>query len=115
MTLHAHYEGIDLQTVEERYHAEKRVRIKERYLAVKLSYQGYQAVASADILSRHRVTVQAWLNAFNELGWEGLEFDDIPGGPAKLTAAQKETVKKILAEKQGQPKYFTGWTVKQAK
>ena len=94
MTLYAYYEDIDLEAAKRKYQGEPNGRLKERYLAIKLSYQGYKSEEVAQILSRNRVTIQIWIKTFNDQGWNGLQSADIPGRPSKMTVAQKQALKK---------------------
>ena len=94
MTIWAQYEGITVEEAKTKYHHEKNARLKERYLAVKLSYQGYQCEEIAHLLDRNPITIRAWLQTFNARGFAGLTFQPIPGRPGKLTAPQKQALKK---------------------
>jgi transposase len=56
-------------------------RLRERYHSILLLMDGKSCPEIAQWLYRDEETVRAWLHAFNEAGFRGLERAPIPGRP----------------------------------
>ena len=84
----------NLESITVKYHQEIDVRIKERLLAIKLSYQGKSVEEIADILDRTRQTVSQWITDFNYEGLSGLKSKEISGRPKKIVNEVEEEIKK---------------------
>lgn len=88
------------------------IRLRERYQAMYLSFS-FSWKVIARIVGREYKTVLAWAKAYNEHGLEGLESDNPPGRPSKLTGEQLDEVKHTV---QMSPRSlglkFSNWTCK---
>ena len=71
-------------------------RYDHRLHGVLLVSQGVDCQRVADYLGQDRVTVQRWVNRFNERGFAGLEEGERPGRPSRLSELQWPRIERDL-------------------
>jgi transposase len=80
----------NLETLRRQAHADKAPRVALRIQAIMLSIDKHSATHISDLLRVHRVTVNSWINAWNNYREEGLWEGYRSGRPPKLSGAQRE-------------------------
>ncbi|OXM16464.1 IS630 family transposase [Paenibacillus herberti] len=74
-------------------------RLYERYLAVRLRFEGHSFEEIGHLLNRTRQTISLYWQAYQERGLAGLEMDHSPGQPTKLTDEQRSQLGAMLEQK----------------
>ncbi|WP_407944952.1 IS630 family transposase [Paenibacillus cymbidii] len=73
-------------------------RLYERYLAVRLRFEGHSFDEIGQLLHRTRQTISLYWQAYQEHGLAGLEMDHSPGQPTKLTDEQRSQLGAMLEQ-----------------
>jgi transposase len=91
-------EDADLMTIaiQQEISRSEEARYDHRLHGVLLVSQGMTCYEVAQLLGQNPVTVQRWVNRFNERGFAGLHEGERPGRPGSLSAAQWETLAQDL-------------------
>jgi transposase len=87
-----------LQAVEERIRQTKDRRMYERYQSIRLHLMGHKVSQIALILDRTPKTIKAYIDAYKELGLNGLHMNHTTGKPSRLTAEQHTQLKQIIMD-----------------
>ena len=94
----------------ELYKKEKRVKQKERCLAIILMYERRNCTEVANIVKKSRVTIVNWVNAFNEGGLEAIVPNSPPGRSKRLSESQLEQLKEDMLKNPREIGYeFSNW------
>jgi len=87
---------------------EKSVRVLERLYFIKFIYKGDTVKEACEKVDISEPTGYSWLDSWNEQGYEGL-VPNFSGGPKpKLVDADREELKRMLAEKDA-------WTLREVR
>ncbi|OAD22450.1 transposase, partial [Candidatus Thiomargarita nelsonii] len=73
-------------------------KIRQRSHAILLSSKGFSIDKMAHLEDVGRDAVSRWLDSWDESGFEGLKDKPRPGGPCKLTPAEKQLVIDLAKE-----------------
>ena len=80
-----------------------------RRLSVLIMIGGRMALETILLLwNVSQQTVYNWLNEFMAYGWDSLEYNSVPGRPARLTQSQKRDLSKWIAAGPEACGYLTG-------
>jgi len=85
-----------LEALRRQAHADKAPRVALRIQGIMLSIDKHSATHISELLHVHRVTVHAWINAWNAHGREGLLEGHRSGRPPRLSDPQKEQLYDII-------------------
>lgn len=92
------------------YRVEKNSRLKERYHALALMHELKSCYKVAKIMKRSDVTIRSWVKSFNAGGLPALVPNSSPGRPSRLSAEQKEELKKDVLTHPRELGYdFSNW------
>jgi transposase len=90
----------DQQDLEKRLKQEKNRRMYERYQTIYLHTVKQMPVNEiAEIIRRTPITVNTYINAYQEKGLDGLVMGVSTGAPEQLTAEQQHQLKQIIITK----------------
>ncbi len=81
---------VRLEDLRREAHADKAPSVALRIQGIMLSIDKHSPTHISELLHVHRVTVHAWINAWNEYGQEGLLEGYRSGRPPRLSDSQKE-------------------------
>lgn len=92
------------------YKKEKKVKLRERYLALIFMHDFKNCVKVAELLQKSSKTIQLWVKLFNNGGLNALIPNSPPGRPSRLTKEQKEELKKdVLTDPRSLGYDFSNW------
>lgn len=95
------------------YRKEGNSKLKERYQALYLLWEGNNCTKVAQILKRSRRTILNWLHAFNEGGLEGIVPNRPSGRPSRLTDEEKAILRDdVLTHPRELGYEFSNWEAK---
>jgi transposase len=92
------------------YKKEKKIKLRERYLALIFMHDFNNCVKVAELLQKSSRTIQTWVNLFNNGGIEALIPHSPPGRPSRLTREEKEELKTdVLTDPRSLGYDFSNW------
>lgn len=92
------------------YKKEKKVKLRDRYLALIFMHDFTDCVKVAELLQKSSRTIQTWVNLFNNGGLEALIPKPPPGRPSRLTGEEKEQLKTdVLTDPRSLGYEFSNW------
>ena len=92
------------------YKKEKKVKLRERYLALILMHDFKNCVKVAELMQKTSRTIQLWVNLFNSGGLPSLVPNSPSGRPSRLAEEQKELLKKdVLTDPRALGYEFSNW------
>ena len=92
------------------YKKEKKIKLRERYLALILMHDFRNCVKVAELMQKTSRTIQLWVNLFNNGGLPALIPSSPSGRPSRLTNEQKEELKKdVLTDPRSLGYEFSNW------
>ena len=92
------------------YKREKKIKLRERYLAMILMDDFESCVKVAEVLQKSSRTIQLWVNLFNKGGIEVLVPHSPPGRPSRLTRDEKAELKiDVLTDPRSLGYDFSNW------
>jgi len=87
------------EELEERYRKEEDARLKERLQAILLLYDGRKTEDVARIVRRARSTIENWIGAWNERGFNGLVLNFTGGPKPKIDDSEWDKIVKEIENK----------------
>src|SRR5437763_10666108 len=96
--IHIHLPDAEAERLEQLFRSTDDRKFRDRLQIVLLAHRGHKHQDMAADLSINRRSVQRWLNAYLEHGWEGLRPRKAKGAAAKIPADLADEIRRWVIE-----------------